>query len=240
MDFAFNYPLWDAVLRSIQARNPSDLAFALEQDSRLYPEGANLATFISNHDQIRPATSLSPLRRDVERLKLAAGLLLTLPGTPYIYYGEEIGLPSGSGGKDEEKRTPMRWDADMPFAGFSTAQPWYVFSTDDPEISVAAQQAEPDSLLNWYKLLIRLRTEIPALSQGKIEVLETDDRALFAFTRIAEAESILVLANFGNEALSFDIEILASSAVDLVSMEEIEGILELPKLGFKVLELRSR
>lgn len=232
LDVAFNYPLWDAVLSSIQARNAIDLAFALEQDARLYPAGFSLATFISNHDQVRPATSLSLLSRDVLRLKLAAGLLLTLPGTPYIYYGEEIGLPNGPGDKDEEKRTPMRWHPEQPFAGFSLVEPWYPFSTDDPDITVAAQQADPESLLNWYKQLIAVRVQFSG-GPGALTISETSERALLAFKR----GKLLVLANFGNNELAFDLaQAEAGEMRDLLTDEVFAGSVALPKLGFRVLE----
>ena len=109
LDMSFNYPVWNALIDAMTKRSATDLAFILEQDEKSYPEGAVRGIFISNHDQIRPASSLN-IRRDVPRLKLAAGLLLTLPGVPFLYYGEELGMPNGEGNKDEEKRTPMLWD----------------------------------------------------------------------------------------------------------------------------------
>lgn len=232
LDMSFNYPLWSVLLEAIQKRSASDLAFTLAQDEKLYPEGARRGLFISNHDQLRPASTLN-IRRDVPRMKLAAGLLLTLPGVPFLYYGEEIGMPNGEGAKDEEKRTPMRWD-DSANAGFTTGEPWYAFSTEDPEITVAAQEADPESLLNFYKTMIELRKSQPALSQGTTEVLETEANALLAFKRVTNEQEILVLANMGNKELEFPLEV---GATDLLTGESVEGSATVGKLGLRVLEL---
>jgi alpha-amylase len=231
LDMSFNYPLWGVLLEAIQKRSVTDLEFLLAQDEEVYPEAALRATFTSNHDQIRPASTLN-IRRDVPRLKLAAGLLLTLPGIPFIYYGEEIGMPNGAAAKDEEKRTPMRWD-DSANAGFTTGTPWYAFSTEEPSITVQAQEADPESLLNFYKTLIALRKNQPALSQGTTEVLETEENALFAFKRATDDQEILVLANVGNKELEFTLE---SSATDLLTGESVDGSVRVGKLGLRVLE----
>ena len=237
LDAAFDYPLWNAVLDAVQSRSANDLIFTLQQNAELYPPDARLATFISNHDQVRPGTSLGFLKRDVPRLKLAAGLLLTLPGTPFLYYGEEIGMPNGSGDKDEEKRTPMRWTPDEEYAGFSTAQPWYAFSTDDPEITVAAQETEPDSLLNLYKNLIALRNETPALNSGSLSVLDTEDRSLLAFRRESAEGSVTVLANLGNKDIELELGTLDIGRVtNLLTGEALESTVTLPKTSLWVLE----
>ncbi len=235
LDAAFDYPLWSALLEAVQSPSAADLVFTLKQNAELYPPDAPLATFISNHDQVRPGTSLGFLRRDVPRLKLAAGLLLTLPGTPFLYYGEEIGMPNGPGDKDEEKRTPMRWTPAEPHAGFSTAQPWYAFSTDDPEITVAAQEAEPDSLFNLYKRLIQLRNDTPALNSGSLTVLDTQDRAVLAFCRAGAGESVMVVANFGNKEAALESTLRTDRATDLLTGQTLSGNFTLPKTSFKIL-----
>jgi alpha-amylase len=232
LDMSFNYPLWSVLLEAIQKRSVTDLAFLLAQDEKVYPENALRGTFTSNHDQIRTASTLN-IRRDVPRLKLAAGLLLTLPGVPFIYYGEEIGMPNGAAAKDEEKRTPMRWD-DSANAGFSTSEPWYSFSTDDAGITVSAQEADPESLLNWYKTFIALRKNQPALSQGSTQVVPTEENALLAFKRVMNEQEILVLANVGNKELEFDV---GASATDLITGESVGGSVTVGKLELRVLEL---
>ena len=238
LDFAFDYPLWGALLEAVQSRSASDLAFAIEQNQNLYPQQAQLTTFISNHDQIRPGTDLGLLRRDVPRLKLAAGLLLTLPGTPFLYYGEEIGMPNGQGDKDEEKRTPMRWTPDEPFAGFSEVEPWYPFSTDDPEITVEVQGGDPDSLLSWYRALLELRQTYP-FAAAPMELLELDNPSLLAFTRFVPDWGALVIANFDKEVTTFNLESVAAEARDLLSGETLVGEVSVPGTSLRVLEVTS-
>ena len=233
LDLSFNYPLFTALTDSVQDRDPAALARVLEGDS-VYPEDALSATFISNHDQTRPGTALGFLRRDEARLKLAAGLLLTLPGVPFIYYGEELGLPNGPGDADEEKRTPMPWDGTAN-AGFTTGTPWYAFSSDVPELTVAAQEADPDSVLNRYKSLIALRNAHPALAEGTLELTPQANPAVLGFIREAEGERVLVLANFDDETR---IDTSAyTGATELLTGETVGETLTLGELGLAVLEL---
>ncbi len=236
LDMSFNYPLYNAIFASIKARNATDLAFSLEQDNRLYPEKSERAIFISNHDQVRPATSLSPLKPDIALLKLAAGLLLTLPGTPFLYYGEEMGMPNGKEAKDEAKRTPMRWD-ESSYAGFSSRAPWYPFSTEDSFLTVSAQEANANSLLNYYKKLIELRKINPALSSGALELIDLPNRSVLAFRRSTEMQNLVVVANFSNQ--DQDISLLdlgLSGNIDLITETHYPDRLLLPKLGLVVLE----
>lgn len=242
LDMSYNYPLYfsliggGGVTGALLSRSATDLAFMLAQDERLYPEGALRATFISNHDQIRPATSLSPLRRDVPRLKLAAGLLLTLPGTPFLYYGEEIGLPNGPGDRDEEKRTPMRWDA-TPQAGFTTGTPWHPLSTDDPAISVAAQQGDPDALLSWYRKLIALRRQHPVLFYGSTRVIDTGHASVLGLLRADDTAALVVLANLAAQPRDVDLSGIAPEPlIDLLSGEALGPTVSLPGLALVVLD----
>ncbi len=233
LDMSFNYPLWGALLKAIQSRSATNLKTVLEQDEKFYPSSALRGTFISNHDQRRPASTLN-IRRDVPRMKLAAGLLLTLPGVPFLYYGDEIGMPNGEGDIDEDKRTPMRWD-DSDHAGFSSAEPWYAFSTEEADITVAAQEADPKSLLNFYKTMTALRKNQPALSQGFMQVIETEENALLAFKRATSEQEILVLANVGNKELEFSV----NRVTDLLTDERFEGSVTVGKLGLRVLEVEN-
>jgi glycosidase len=238
LDMSFNYPLWGALLAGIQARSASDVAVTLRQDERLYPPGAVRATFLANHDQLRPATTLGVLRRDEPRLMLAAGLLLTMPGTPFLYYGEEIGLPNGPGDRDEEKRTPMRWRPG-PGAGFTEAEPWYAFSTVDDAISVATQDADPESLLNRYRDLIALRRSSPALRSGATEVLDSGDSGVLAFRRRAGDEALLVLANVTTRERAIDLAAFGfEAATDLLTGAELERETILGRLEVLVLAPR--
>ncbi len=234
LDYSFNYPRFSALVAAVQDRNPAELIGELEQDLALYPPGARQATFVSNHDQVRPGTALGFLRRDEARLKLAASLLLTLPGTPFIYYGEELGLPNGAGDADEEKRTPMPWDETLNF-GFSTGTPWYTFSSDDRSLTVAAQEKNPDSLLNLYSKLIALRNASPALARGAFTLEPQENTSVLGFSREAAGQRLLILANFA-EAVKLQTAAYAG-ATDLLSGRAVGQTLTLPEQGVVVLEL---
>ncbi len=249
LDMSFNYPLYGAVLGALQKRSARDLAFMLNQDNKVYPEGVQQATFVSNHDQVRPATSISPIRRDTNRIKLAASLLFTLPGIPFMYYGEEIGMPNAKADADEAKRTPMMWDASEHF-GFSSKTPWQGFSSDKAELSVEFQETQEDSVLNHYKAMIALRQQHPALHSGETVVLDTEDRALLAVERQVERQvddqRLLVLANVANKALTVDLASFGYDNLDIVqelttqsTMTLDDSKLELPKLSVYVIDLNK-
>ena len=196
LDMSLDYPGWAALFDALSQRSAGPLETALEQNAGLYPPQARRAVFSANHDQIRPASVLGVLRRDEARLKLIAGLLATLPGTPLLYYGQEIGLPNGPGDRDEQKRTPMTWSA-APGRGFSDAEPWIAFSTDDPALSVEAQRADPDSLWSTYRTLIAARRGLPALTRGTTRLLRPEAPQLLVFVRQEGGERLLVVANLG-------------------------------------------
>jgi len=247
LDMSFDYPLWKVLLSGLQSRSAADLAYTLAQERTLYPDGAVRGTFLDNHDQTRLATRLSIPRRDEARLKLAAGLLLTLPGTPFIYYGGEIGMPDGPGTLDVEKRTPMRWtavDASGLF-GFSTARPWTDPGPGIPGVSVAEQDTDPTSLLNYYRRLTALRNSHAALRSGDWSVVPPgSSRAVLALVRTAPGgERLLVLANLSARAVEWEPgDLRMASYPDLVSGAPLRvlegGNIELPALGLSVTPLR--
>jgi alpha-glucosidase len=172
---------------------------------------------LSNHDVRRLASRWARAGRPEEdaRLKLAAALLLTLRGTPYLYYGEEIGMrdipirrredvldPIGKRfwplmkGRDG-CRSPMQWDA-SPNAGFTTAgaRPWLPLHENFLQRNVAAQQQDPASLWNFFQRLIALRRELPALQKGMFQPLTEDTRYLLAYLRQTGSQMVLVALNF--------------------------------------------
>src|SRR6185503_5286197 len=105
---------------------------------------ARYSTFLRNHDQTR---TLSAVGGDVARAKVAATLLLTMPGLPFVYYGEEIGMIGDK--PDERLRTPMQWTA-AAGGGFTKGKPWEAFQSDSASTTVAAQDKDPRSLLNLH------------------------------------------------------------------------------------------
>jgi maltose alpha-D-glucosyltransferase/alpha-amylase len=149
---------------------------------------------------------LAPLLdNDRRRLELMNAILFTLPGSPIIYYGDEIGMGDNIWLEDRNGvRTPMQW-TDGPNAGFSgaPAETLYAPVIDDPvygyrRINVAAQQDDPDSLLNFTRRLIALRQAHPCFGRGNFELVETGDPAVLAYRRQYEDERVLALFNLAN------------------------------------------
>jgi glycosidase len=160
--------------------------------SRLFPDN-NFAPFLTNHDQDRVAHVLGG---DVQKAKAAASLLLSSPGTPFIYYGEEIGMVGFK--PDEIIRMPMQWSAELA-AGFSSGTPWEGPYRSYKEVNVAAQDDDPDSLLSHYRSWIELRRRHPALRVGDGIVLTSDSSQVYAILRYSSDETLLVLLNLGKK-----------------------------------------
>jgi alpha-amylase len=148
--------------------------------------------FLSNHDQTRTMTVLGG---DVARAKLAATLLLTLPGLPFIYYGEEIGMTGDK--PDPRLRTPMQW-APRTGAGFTSGTPWEGLQPDSLMANVEVQERDPGSLLHLYRRLIRLRKRHEALAIGTLVPLTASSSTVAAYLRRAvSGHRVLVVANLG-------------------------------------------
>jgi alpha-glucosidase len=172
----------------------------------------------NNHDNKRSSSRLT--RGEDDRiLKAAAALLLTQRGTPYMYYGEEIGMRDVPVGRNEIQdpvgrrywpfyqgrdgcRSPMQWN-DQKFSGFSEFPPWIKIHVDYRERNVAGQQVNQFSLLNFYKSLIRLRTEKEALRCGMFMPLTFNPRKVLAYLRQTENQTILVAINFSRRPVKF-------------------------------------
>jgi glycosidase len=190
----FDFPLASAMVAAVNAGDGAGIAAKLEEERQVYPVGAASAPFLTNHDQIRAATQLG---NDRARLGLAAALLLTMPGTPFLYYGEEVGLQNGPGNADEAKRTPMPWDG-SPGGGFTSGMPWFGFAPGQATANVAAQTADPGSLLSRYRALVRARHAAPALGRGDLALLtpRRGPAPVLAFVRTLSGETVLVAHNF--------------------------------------------
>jgi alpha-amylase len=159
MDSCFEFSLSSAILEAARTGNNAKLIEQIKQTTTLMPKH-NYSTFLANHDQTRAITQL---KGDLEKSRIAASLLLTLPGIPFLYYGEELGQIGDK--PDENLRTPMQWTAG-PNAGFSTAKPWRPPQKDYTIKNVQAMLKDEASLLNLYKNLIALRKQLPALREG--------------------------------------------------------------------------
>jgi alpha-amylase len=135
------------------------------------------------------------------RAKLAATLLLTLPGLPFVYYGEEIGMTGNK--PDPRLRTPMQWSA-RPGLGFTSGTAWSSAQPDSLTTTVAAQDTNPRSLLNLYRRLIHLRRSNDALAVGTLVPLTAGSGQVAAYLRRGEdgKHAVLVVANLGATAVS--------------------------------------
>ncbi|NDJ62150.1 MAG: alpha-amylase [Chloroflexi bacterium] len=200
VDLVFEFDLATALVQSAAQGNAAAVNTALNRVLDLYPPG-QFASFLTNHDQNRV---MSALRGDVDAAKVAASLLLTIPGVPFLYYGEEIGMMGVK--PDERIRTPMQWDAAPNTAGFTTGTPWQPLADENQAATVADQSGDPASLLSHYRSLIHLRNAHPALQTGDFVPVETGIRAIsqpiYPFLRVTPDETLLVVINLSDEAIS--------------------------------------
>ena len=169
------------------------------------------APFITNHDMGRVANAL---RNDPDDLKMAGGLLMTLSGNPFVYYGEEIGM-SSAGTKDENKRLPFIW-SDTDTTGMTKGPKDAEAGITSAFAGVEEQQADSDSILNYYKRALRLRNENPELARGTIEAVEAlRDGHQAVITKTWEDSTIAVVYNTSDEAIEVK---LTGSAIDSMAI----------------------
>jgi len=238
---AFHFPLMPRMFMAIRMEDRFPLIDIL-QETPAIPEACQWAIFLRNHDELTlemvtdeerdymyrmyasdPAARLNLgirrrlaplLSNDHNKIELMNGLLFSLPGTPVIYYGDEIGMGDNFYlGDRNGVRTPMQWSPDRN-AGFSHANPQklYLPPIIDPEynyesINVENQQNNPDSLLWWMKRTIALRKRFKAFGRGRLEFLQPKNRKILAFLRRYQDEVILVVANLSHAAQQTRLEL---------------------------------
>jgi maltose alpha-D-glucosyltransferase/alpha-amylase len=259
---SFHFPLMPRLFMSIYMEDRFPIIDILAQTPEI-PETAQWALFLRNHDELTLEMvtdeerdymyriyandpnarinlgirrRLAPLlRNNRRRIELMNGLLFSLPGTPVIYYGDEIGMGDNIYlGDRNGVRTPMQWSPDRN-AGFSSANRQQLFLPviTDPEyhyeaINVATQQSNPSSLLWWMKRLISLRKRYKAFGRGTMEFLHPDNRKVLAFIRRYEEELILVVANLSR--FSQGVELDLSEFNGMVPIEMF-GRIKFPPIG---------
>jgi glycosidase len=198
----FAFDLADTLVATIRAGSAAALMRRVLRFQREVPN-QRWSTFVRNHDQTRTLTVLAAGAEDtaegLTRAKMAATLLLTLPGLPFVYYGEEIGMIGDK--PDELLRTPMPWDA-SPNAGFTRGTPWQPLEARWPTTNVAAQQDDSASLLSAYRRLIHLRAGTPALGGGDFVPFAAGHDAVAAYLRRNGESIVLVVANVGRRTRS--------------------------------------
>ena len=225
----FDFPLAFGIVQSLQTRTAWAIASNLDAVAAAYPAGVGDAPFLTNHDMVRLATVLG---NDPGLLRMAASILLTLRGTPFIYYGEEIGLQNGPSIADEDKRTPMAWNS-TPSGGFTTGTPWHALAPRSAGGDVASQTGDPGSLLSRYRRLIRARQASPAIRQGGTERLASSDAGVVAWLRTGAAETVLVAHNVGASTATVTLAAPGSTAEN-VFVDAGAGIAPASGGGFDV------
>jgi len=258
----FHFPLMPRLFMSLQMEDSFPIHDILQQTPSL-PENCQWALFLRNHDELTlemvtdedrdymyrvyardPEARLNlGIRRRLapllgnnrRRIELMNSLLLTLPGTPVLYYGDEIGMGDNIYVGDRNGvRTPMQWSSDRN-AGFSRANPQrlYLPLIVDSEyhyaaINVEAQRANTSSLWYWMKRLLAIRKRFQAFGRGSFELLHPDNRKVFAFTRTYDDEHILVVANLSRFVQTVELDLSAFKGMVPV---EIFGHTAFPAIG---------
>jgi len=198
---AFAFGLQEQIIKSIQfGRVQAGLVDYLQKNPV-----SRMGTFLSNHDSFAGARLYQQFDGDEASYKAAAATLLTLPGIPFIYYGEEIGQSFSEPVQFEDQRLrgPMSWNADG--SGFSTARPFRPLATNAASQNVAAETDRPDSLLNTYRTLIGMRNHSSALSDGAFTLMSHDDDAALVFTRSDAQQQVWVAINYASAATTVNV-----------------------------------
>lgn len=264
---AYHFPLMPRLFMAVRMEDRTPIVDILEQTPPI-PATSQWALFLRNHDELtlemvsdeerdymyrmyahvhQARLNLGIRRRlapllgnDRKRLELLNGLLLSLPGTPVLYYGDEIGMGDNIYlGDRNGVRTPMQWSADRN-AGFSRANPQqlYLPITLDPEyhyeaVNVEAQLRNPHSLLWWMRRVLALRKGWRALGEGRVEFLAPQNRKVLAYVLRHEQETLLVVANLSRypQPVQLDLSVFKGrTPVELFGRTPFPGIGALPFL----------
>jgi maltose alpha-D-glucosyltransferase/alpha-amylase len=262
---AFHFPLMPRLFMAVRMEDRTPIVDILEQTPAI-PETSQWAIFLRNHDELtlemvtdeerdymyrvyaqdsRARINLGIRRRlapllgnDRKRIELLNALLLSMPGTPVLYYGDEIGLGDNVFlGDRNGVRTPMQWSSDKN-AGFSRANPQSLFLPIilDPEyhyeaVNVENQQHNPHSLLWWTKRMLALRKRWPVFGLGSIEFLQPDNRKILAFVRKYGDEIVLVVCNLSRFVQAVELNLSAYQQlvpVEMFSRNAFPPILDKP------------
>jgi alpha-amylase len=171
-----------------------------------------MATMLANHDSFAGQRIHDQLGGNLAQYRLAAATYLLMPGTPFIYYGEEIGMSGAASlSGDPKLRTPMSWNGDVRNAGFSSGIPYRALSANVTTMNVAAQQSDPASLLSFYKAMLALRNGRPSVAAGSYEGVVVNN-ALLSFQRASGGERTLVVVNYGSSAAALPATAAAAGA----------------------------
>jgi len=190
----FDFSLASNIIAGVDGGSPTSLANHLSFMTSSY-RPIQYSTFLTNHDMNR-VFEIFGLQAD--KMKLATAIYLSLPGVPFVYYGEEVGM-TGSG-IDENKRKPMQWNAGSN-GGFTTGTPWYPLNSNYTLYNVQSQENDPHSILNRHRRMIRIRNSQAALRRGNYLSVSNSNASLFSFARVYEEEAVIHVSNFSANPL---------------------------------------
>ncbi|MBW6473375.1 MAG: hypothetical protein K0B14_09650 [Anaerolineaceae bacterium] len=214
-DLVFDFEQADAVMLGVLGSDGQRVLNALEFNSNLYPDFQK-ANFLTNHDMNRV---MHVFQGNENKAKAAAVILLTSPGVPFIYYGEEVGMVGAK--PDEDIRLPMQWSTELN-SGFSTGSPWRGVKDNYLDWNVDTLNLNPESLINLYRTLIHARNETTALRVGAYQTLKTNERNAIAYARVLDEEIIIVMINLENDdkkvVLDIPVELLAPGEYEVISL----------------------
>jgi glycosidase len=195
LDSHFAFEVADKIIASVRSGSARGMLAPSLRLQHAIPQW-RWAPFLRNHDGTRTRTEFNG---DMARARIASFLLLTMPGLPFVYYGEEIGMIGNK--PDERLRTPMQWTAERG-GGFTTGKPWEAFQDDSARTTVAAEDKDPRSILNLHRRLIPLRDQNAALATGELVPLTASSDAVAAYLRRDGNDVVLVIANLGDSTLT--------------------------------------
>jgi maltose alpha-D-glucosyltransferase/alpha-amylase len=259
---AFHFPLMPRMFMAVQQEDRHPIVEILRQTPDI-PDNCQWAMFLRNHDELTlemvtdeerdymyQAYAAEPqmrinvgirrrlaplLENSRRRIELLHSLLFSMPGTPVIYYGDELGMGDNIYlGDRNGVRTPMQWTGDRN-GGFSRADPARLYAPPimDPvygyqSINVEAQERSPFSLLNWMKRMIGLRRQFKVFGRGTIEFLAAENRKVLAYVRKYEEDLILCVANLARSVQPIELDLTRFKGMTPI---EMLGLTEFPPIG---------
>ncbi|HEX8200731.1 MAG TPA: maltose alpha-D-glucosyltransferase [Isosphaeraceae bacterium] len=240
---AFHFPLMPRLFMALRREDRTPIVEILRQTPAI-PEGCQWCLFLRNHDELTLEMvtdeerdymyheyakdkkmrinlgirrRLAPLMDNVRaRIELLNGILMSMPGSPILYYGDEIGMGDNIYlGDRDGVRTPMQWSSDRN-GGFSRCDPAQLTTPliQDPvygyqAINVEAQERHHGSLLNWMRRLIAIRKKFPALGRGSIEFLGSENRSVLSYIRKTDSQTLLIVNNLSQHAQPVELDLSA-------------------------------
>jgi len=271
---AFHFPLMPRIYMALRQEQAEPIRWVLEQTPPI-PDNCQWCAFLRNHDELTLEMvteeerqwmwqeyapdprmrinrgirrRLAPLlENDQRKIELANSLLFTLPGSPIIYYGDEIGMGDNIALEDRDGvRTPMQWSA-ANNAGFSRGATLYAPIIDSPPfdpatVNVAAQQSDAESLWQVMRNMIAMHKKHPALRHGTLEWLECGSQAVAAYSRIFEMDHLVIFNNLSNVSQKVSVRLQGEICTDILKdriFATTNGLLEIALKPYEYLWLRG-